>query len=135
MGAKEAVDIAPDDVVGAVLGYSGLSQFSSSKKFLHTNFYKFYRQGMTQCPELFDQFVFSSGESYPFSRLLERVLIRLQVAGVIVADNPKYRAYRMEKEERRHMIANSERRLPKYIPVLKRFGKTLAKAQKAGASE
>jgi len=88
----------PQDVVGAIFAYSGLETFPSDREKLH-RFMRETKQG--EGAELLEPFVFSEGvDIYPFSRLLESVLMQLQLGGWLSAKNPEYNRFGLTKPVR-----------------------------------
>ena len=83
----------PQDVIGAIFAYSGRDTFPSDRKRLH----KFIQEKKSgEGAELLEPFVFSEGvDLYPFSRLLESVLMQLQLGGWLSAKNPEYERFGM----------------------------------------
>jgi len=78
----------PQDIVATILAYSDLDTFPSDRKELH-RFMKNEREG--EGKQLLSAFVFSQGvDLFPFSRLLESVLMQLQLGGWLSAKNPEY---------------------------------------------
>jgi hypothetical protein len=76
----------PDDVIAVMLSFLDLEQIPSSYRVIHTCVNRLKEE----YPELLEEFVFSHGDFYPFSRLLERVLFRLQNSGLINTINPDF---------------------------------------------
>ena len=101
--------ISPDDVIGAIIAYSELQEFTSEKRKLHKIMKSLVENYKEKDPSLLlDEFIFSQEDIYPFSKLLEGVLIRLQIPDIITADNPTYERYRMDDSSRTFMKKNAE---------------------------
>ena len=83
----------PQDVIGTIFAYSGLTTFRSNRERLH----RFIREKKIKgAVELLDPFVFSEGvDLFPFSRLFENVLMQLQLGGWLSAKNPEYEKFGM----------------------------------------
>lgn len=119
-------DISLDDFVGGVFAYSGLECFSSDRKFIHSLFNSFKNKYENKYPYLFEQFSFSKDGIHPFSHILERVLIRLQIADIITGYSFKHKMFRMGEQRREFMIKICEENLKNYIEFIKRLGKMFA---------
>lgn len=111
----------PQDVIGAIFAYSGLETFPSDREQLH----QFIRQEKTgEGAELLEPFVFSEGvDLYPFSRLLESVLMQLQLGGWLSAKNPEYDRFGLTDDIRNDIQEKiSQRFSPEKLSVLQKIG-------------
>ena len=85
-------NIAAHHIVAGVLAFMEHETFSGSLKDIHTTFSQLKEEN----PELFGEFVFSTGQNFPYSKLLERVLSELMHSDVIEASgkvNPGQMTY------------------------------------------
>lgn len=90
------VSYVPDDIVAGMLSFFKGDYFTSDPERIHETIAKArvtYR--------ILEVFPFSKDDAYPFSRLLERVLARLQVSRIIGMDNPTYDRYAIKEEGRK----------------------------------
>ncbi len=125
---QETVDLdallkrfTPQDVIGAIFAYSGLETFPSDRKQLH----RFILQEKTgEGAELLEPFVFSEGvDLYPFSRLLESVLMQLQLGGWLSAKNPEYDRFGLTDDIRNDIQEKiSQRFSPEQLSTLQKIG-------------
>lgn len=111
----------PQDVIGAIFAYSGLDTFPSDRKLLH-RFIQGEKKG--EGAELLEPFVFSEGvDLYPFSRLLESVLMQLQLGGWLSAKNPEYEKFGMTEKIREDIKKKvRERFSPEQLAALEKVG-------------
>jgi len=111
----------PQDVIGAIFAYSGLDTFLSDRKQLH-RFIREEKKG--KGAELLEPFVFSEGvDLYPFSRLLESVLMQLQLGGWLSAKNPEYDRFGLTDDIRNDIQEKiSQRFSPEKLSVLQKIG-------------
>jgi hypothetical protein len=94
--------VTADDVIGAIFAYSGESRFTTERQALQEFFYRLSKDD--QFASLFDEFDFTEDRDlYPFSRVLEATLGRLQMGKVIYARNPDYDSYGMDDASRERM--------------------------------
>lgn len=112
----------PQDVIGAIIAYSGLETFPSDRKLLH-DFIRSKKEG--DGAELLEPFVFSEGvDLFPFSRLLESVLMQLQLGGWLSAKNPEYNRFGLTAPTREDIKNKISKRFsPEQLSVLERIGK------------
>jgi len=111
----------PQDVIGAILAYSELPTFPSDRERLH----KFIReQKKGGGAELLGAFVFSEGvDLYPFSRLLESVLMGLQLGGWLSAKNPEFDRFELPGPNRTDIKKKvGERFSGEQLTILKKIG-------------
>ena len=137
---RETVDLdtllkkpTPQDVIGAILAYSELPTFPSDRERLH----KFIRDKKgAEGAELLEPFVFSEGvDLFPFSRLLESVLMGLQLGGWLSAKNPEFDRFELPIENRTDIKKKvGERFSGEQLTILKKIGQDfrefIKKAQK-----
>jgi hypothetical protein len=111
----------PQDVIGAIFAYSELETFSSDRKRIH-KFIQEKKVGEGQ--ELLEQFIFSEGvDLYPFSRLLESVLMQLQLGGWLSAKNPEYERFGLTDEIKEDIKEKvKERFSSQQLAVLRKIG-------------
>lgn len=98
-----------DDIVASILIFSGLDAFSANPRIVHTVFSKI-ASGHPDIEQL-GELQFSSGDVFPFSRLLERVLFRLEMCGLITLRNPDYDTYVIKDEVKNKMADKMRKRL------------------------
>jgi hypothetical protein len=79
--------ITPDDVIAALFSFIDRKEIPLDVQKIHVALYKIKKQH----PEMLEQFSFSEKDVYPFSRLLERVLFRLQNSNLISTVNPDFK--------------------------------------------
>lgn len=117
----------PQDVIGAVFAYSELDVFSSDRKQLHS-FMRLKRNA--EGAKLLEPFIFSEGvDLFPFSRLLESVLLQLQLGGWLSAKNPEFDRFGMTPETRETIKKKAlERFSPDDVALLKKLGDDFRKA-------
>jgi len=111
----------PQDVIAVILASSNLAIFPSERKQLH----EFIRQEKKgKGAELLQPFVFSEGvDLYPFSRLLESVLMQLQLGGWLSAKNPEYDRFGMTDEIRADILEKARERFSQeQLEILKNTG-------------
>ena len=97
----------PDDVVGAVFAFSGVDRIPSDRRKLQGFFYDLSRD--ERYASMLEDFEFTSGRDlFPFSRVLEASLGRLQMGKIIYARNPDFDTYGMDSQSRDDMVAIAE---------------------------
>lgn len=111
----------PQDVIAAIFAYADLPKFSSDREFIHD----FIHKKKTESDDLLEVFVFSRGvDLFPFSRLLESVLMQLQMGGLLSAINPDYEQFGMNDDVRAEVKEKMKARFSKQqLNVLQRLGK------------
>ena len=86
----------PDDVIAAMLYYVATTfekrYFSGDARLIHTPLAELKRKGDT----LLQKFPFSENDIFPFSRVLEDVLARLQSSRIIGMENPDFERYEIK---------------------------------------
>ena len=113
----------PQDVIAVILASSNLDIFPSERKLLH----EFIRQEKKgKGAELLQPFVFSEGvDLYPFSRLLESVLMQLQLGGWLSAKNPEYDRFGVTDEIRADILEKARERFSQeQLEILKNIGES-----------
>lgn len=90
-----------DDVIASVLILSDLRQFSANPRVIHSAFHELAKSAKIK--EL-DDLRFSEDEKFPFSRVLEQVMFRLEMSGLIVLRNPDYDMYEVDGKRRRDFL-------------------------------
>jgi len=79
--------IAPDDIILAVFSLSGRELLPADEEKIHRAVCELKKK----YPQLLEIFSFSRNDVYPFSKLLERVLLRLEIARLVTIENPNLR--------------------------------------------
>jgi hypothetical protein len=105
---QEPPGYLPDDVIAGVLGSLEVSIFTSDASRIHPAL-----ACLREKYPVLRGFTFSTGDLYPFSRLLERVLTRLQLARLIGMDNPDYERYRISDGAKKFI---QDEVLPRFTP-------------------
>jgi hypothetical protein len=122
---------SPDDIVAALYLYAGAVDFTSDKEIIHSTLNRLFEKYSRQFSDLKELFTFCSDESYPFSKEVEGILIRLQISNVIIAENPTYNKYRVNLDISRDIISEIEEYLsPPEITLLKTISKEFAEVCK-----
>jgi len=85
-----------DDVIASMICFLDDEEIIADPRTIHISIEKL----KGDYPDLLDDFIFSRGDIYPFSRLLERVLFRLQNSGVIQMINPNFDKYRIPQKSK-----------------------------------
>ena len=98
----------PQDVIATILAYSDLDIFPSNRKKLHS-FIKQEKEG--EGKQILKEFIFSQGvDLFPFSRLLESVVMQLQLGGCLSAKNPEYVNLGITAEKREEIKQKAQER-------------------------
>ena len=108
-------DILPDEKVLVALTAMGLEKEPRklSEKTIHRIFYKYLSEYKDEYSDLLKEFAFSTSGTYPYSSLLERVLMRAKASRVLKTSNPDYEAMQLAK-------GTDEFLQKKTIPILKK---------------
>lgn len=119
---------SPQDILGAIIAYSGLEIFPSERQHLHA-FIRNMKEEMPDAAAILSRFVFSKGaDLYPFSRTLENSLVHLQLGGIIYAKNPEFDRLGMTGEAQVKMKENASKRFDNQSrQLLEKIGKAFAK--------
>ena len=119
----------PQDVIGAIFAYSDLDTFPSERKQLH-KFIQEKKRG--EGAEFLESFVFSKGvDLYPFSRLLESVLMQLQLGGWLSAKNPEYERFGTTGKIRKDIKEKvRERFSSEQLAILEKIGQDFRECMK-----
>lgn len=122
---------SPQDVVGAIIAYSGVATFPSDRRRIH-DFIRAMKQDPENRPVLVG-FVFSEGaDLYPFSRTLENTLVHLQLGGILFAKNPEFEMLGMTPEARDKMKESAANRFDDAAQsALERIGQQFAETFQA----
>jgi hypothetical protein len=81
-------DQTPFDVVASIIYFFGKdASFSTDYKKLHSAFYAERKN------DFIKEFRFKEAGPYPYSELLESVLSRIAISGLLSCQNPDYRKY------------------------------------------
>ncbi len=91
--------IMPDDVIAGLFSFLTVEKIPLSSNRIHSAVYKL----KGKYPEMFEDFVFSTKDYYPYSALLERVLFRLQNADIINTINPDFKKCIVSKESKEYV--------------------------------
>ena len=75
--------IAPDDVIASLFCLCKTKKIPSNYQILHSSINKL----KDDYPEQFEDFIFTHGDIYPYSRDLETVLFRLELSGILKSDS------------------------------------------------
>ncbi len=122
---------SPDDILAALYLYAGPAHFTSDKEVIHSTLSNLFGKYAKQFSELKELFTFCSGESYPFSKEVEGVLMRLQISSVIIAENPAYNKYMINRDIRNEIIFELEENLSQpEVDLLKNMSKEFAEVCK-----
>jgi hypothetical protein len=76
--------IAPDDIILAIFSSSGGEPLPANDEKIHRAIYELKKK----YPQWLGAFSFSRNDVYPFSKLLERVLLRLEISHLVIVKNP-----------------------------------------------
>lgn len=86
----------PDDIIAAMLYYVATTfekrYFSGDARLIHAPLAELKRKGNP----LLQKFPFSENDIFPFSRVLEDVLTRLQISRIIGMENPDFERYEIK---------------------------------------
>lgn len=100
----------PDDVVAGMLYFYcaelDLNNFTGKKGKIHEAFFSM-KQGHG---DLLRRFNFTTDEKYPFSRMLEGVLSRLQLSRIIGMENPYFEKYEVKEKARVYLESIATKR-------------------------
>lgn len=88
-----------DDVIAGVLSFLTTETIPLNTNKIHTAVFKLKEKE----PKLFEDFIFTSGDCYPYSELLERTIFRLQNADLISTVNPDFKQFIITKESKNHI--------------------------------
>jgi len=117
--------VAPDDVVAAILSHLSKEEIPLNVHKIHSAVFKLKQKN----PEMFEEFIFSTKDYYPYSYLLEQVLFRLQNADLINTLNLGFKKCIVSKESKAYirkdvlpLFGNEDRK------KLEKMGKTFEKA-------
>lgn len=136
-GVKEVEDILkeldavfPDDKVLVVLNEMELE--SKALRFDEEKVHRLFYHFSCDNPDVFKEFVFKTTGTYPYSRLLERVIQRLKISRVLKTENPDYERVRLAEGTSDYVHEEIISRLnQKDYDILKKLGQELNKeAQK-----
>jgi hypothetical protein len=81
--------LGPEHTIAAVLSLLDIDEFVGDPRKIHEGFFEL----KNKYPKLLKDFVFSSGQYYHYSDLLETVFFELQETNVIGSLNPRYDKY------------------------------------------
>lgn len=88
--------VTPDDIIASMLSFLDVDSFPGSARRIQMA----VNELKNDYPEILTDFIFSDGDIYPFSRLLERVLFRLESGGIIGMVNPDFERYTISDESK-----------------------------------
>lgn len=110
---RESREFVPDDVIAGILGFldppKETTYLTGDPRVIHEAIF-----ALRDKYPLLKVFPFSQGDIYPFSRYLEEVLSRLQVARLLGMENPDFKRYIVKQRakkiirERVHKRFNDE---------------------------
>lgn len=91
-----------DDKVAVMLSFLKKKEIPLDTEKIYRSFYKLKEK----YPKVFEEFVFSRNDVYPFSSLLSRILFRLQNAGIISTVNPDFKRCIISDESKTYIQKN-----------------------------
>jgi len=97
-------DITPLDIAAAILYYFGEVEFTTDYEKLNRAFYKERKN------KFLKEFRFLEGGSYPYSELLDSIISRLSISGLLGCQNPDYRKFFIRKEQIERIEAGALRK-------------------------
>jgi hypothetical protein len=112
--------ITADDIIACILSFIKEEKIPLDSQKIHSTFYSLKKQ----FPDLLNEFSFSENDVYPYSKLLERVLFRLQNSDLISTINPEFRVCIITKESKQFI---QERILPLFDESQQKKLKEMAK--------
>lgn len=89
-----------DDIIAIILALQKEDTFPTNDMKIHSAFH----QLKMEYPDFFQDLLFSCGDIYPFSKELERILLRFQQSGIIGSINPSYKKYTLPDAEKKTVI-------------------------------
>jgi len=92
----------PDDVVAGILSFLTVEKIPLDTKRIHTAMHEVKQEH----PDMLESFRFSRGDLYPFSRLLEKTLFRLQNSSLISTTNPDFKNCIVSRESKEFIRRN-----------------------------
>lgn len=92
--------LLPDDVMAAILLDLPSDDLPADPVIIHSA----VKQLKGEFPALFQDYVFSESKTTAFSKLLERVLFRLECSGIISGLNPTYAQYKINKSKKERVF-------------------------------
>jgi hypothetical protein len=123
---KEGSKIVSDDIIAGILGFieplEKTSYLKGDPRVIHETIFN-----LRDKHPFLQVFAFSKSDVYPFSRHLERVLSRLQVARLLGMENPDFKRFIVRHKakqvirERIHKRFNNEQ-LNELRKIAKEFG-------------
>ena len=109
---------SPDDFLAALYLYSDIEEFTSNKEKIHSAIKELIETFSSRVGDLTEEFVFSERESFPFSKTVEHVLMRLQLSNVIISENPRFYKYRVNNSIKNLLKKEIEKHLGREEVVL-----------------
>lgn len=94
--------VAPDDIIAAMLCFFEEKEFPLDTSKIHKALFHVKEK----YPELLNEFSFSVDDVYPYSRLLEMVLFRLQNADLINTLNPGFKVFIIPEKSKQFIQKN-----------------------------
>ena len=91
-----------DDIVATIFSLVQTERIPLDVRRIHTAIHELKKK----YPEMLTKFTFSQKDVYPFSRLLERVLFRLQNSSLISTVNPDFKICIVSKESKEYVHKN-----------------------------
>ena len=121
---KDLNAIFPDDKVLVVLKEMGLED--KALRFDEENVQRLFYYCSVENPNLFKEFAFTTTGTYPYSRLLERIIQRLKIPRILKTENPDYECMRLAEGTSDFVTKEIIPRLdPKEHEILKSLGNKL----------
>jgi hypothetical protein len=118
---------SPDDLLAGIYLYSGKKKFTSNKAKIHSVMKTLVSKHCRDAGHIADDFVFSEGDIFPFSKTLENAIMRLQLSSILIAENPSYYKYSINDDIRREIIEEIERHFEEpEIALIKKMSKEFA---------
>lgn len=93
--------ITAGDKILVILSVAGLEE--KYTKFNEVDLYRIIYANKNKYKALFNDFVFSTNGTGPYSALLERVLMRMKIACVLTSISPDYVEYKLAKDTKAYI--------------------------------
>jgi len=116
----------PDDIICAALFASEKDSIPTDMKKLHEAIYVLKKE----FPDVYKEFTFSTSGTFPYSRLLERVLQRLITSRILKAPNPDYPKFELSEKSKdyieRTVVGRLKVQNPNLLSKISASGKRFA---------
>ena len=89
-----------DDIVAYLFALQESETFQSDENILHSAFYELKEE----FPDFFEEFIFTRGDIYPFSKELENIFFRLQQSGILEIMNPSYEKFIFKQSSKKIVL-------------------------------